>query len=100
MDWATVRQRRNVKHGGPGGWHIFLTYGGGLSSADPAFHIPVSAACDDGWFGWPCDKEMERLREAWVTENDPAKRHKIAGDIQRRAMEISVFLLFGQIFTY
>ena len=100
MDWATVRQRRTVKHGGSGGWHISLTYGGGLSSADPAFHIPVSAACDDGWFGWPCDKEMERLREAWVTENDPAKRHKIAGDIQRRAMEISVFLLFGQIFTY
>ena len=95
-DWATVRQRRTVKESGPNGWHIFLTYGGGISSSDMAFHIPASAGCDDAWFGWPCDAEIERLRRAWVTEADPEKARQIAEDYQKRAMEVTVYLPYGQ----
>jgi peptide/nickel transport system substrate-binding protein len=100
MDWATVRERRTVKGPGPDGWHFFLTFGGGLSSADPGLHIAVSTACDDAWFGWPCDAEIEELRKAWVFESDPERRREIGERIQERGMEITVFLPYGQIFQY
>ena len=28
---------------------------------------------DKSWFGWPTDPEMEKLRDAYAKETDPAK---------------------------
>lgn len=96
MDWATLVTRRTSKEPGPRGWHIFLTTGGSIGPANPAFHIQMSGGCERAFFGWPCDDRLEQLRAAWVRETDPAKAFAIAEDIQRRGMEITVYIPFGQ----
>ena len=37
--------------------------------------------CDQAWFGWPCDAEIEELRKAWVFEPDPDRRREIGARI-------------------
>jgi peptide/nickel transport system substrate-binding protein len=96
MDWATLVTRRTSKEVGPRGWHIFLTTGGSIGPANPAFHIQMSGGCERAFFGWPCDERLEQLRAAWVRETDPAKAFALAEDIQRRGMEITVYIPFGQ----
>ena len=100
MDWATVTSRRAVKEPpDQGGWNIFPTWWIGGDIASPITHAGLSAGCDKAWFGWPCDEEMERLRDAFATEPDPEKRKEIADDIQLRAFEIVTHGNFGQWFT-
>lgn len=96
MDWATLVSRRNAREPGPRGWHIFLTTGGSIGPANPAFHIQMSGGCERAFFGWPCDTRIEELRARWVRETDTARAFAIAEDIQRRGMEITVYLPYGQ----
>ena len=96
MDWATVVSRRAVRGPAANGWHIFLTMGGPLGPANPVFHVQMSAACDKGWFGWPCDAELERLRAAWIRETDPIKARWLVENIQLRGAQIVVYVPFGQ----
>jgi peptide/nickel transport system substrate-binding protein len=96
MDWATLVTRRTSKEAGPRGWHIFLTTGGSIGPANPAFHIQMSGGCERAFFGWPCDTRLEELRAAWVRETDPAKARAIVEDIQRRGMEITVYIPYGE----
>ena len=97
MDWATVTSRRAVKEPPEqGGWNIFHTWWIGGDIANPITHAGLSAACDKAWFGWPCDEEMEKLRDAFATEPDPEKRKGIAEQIQERAFEIVTHGNFGQ----
>jgi peptide/nickel transport system substrate-binding protein len=96
MDWATVVSRRAVRGPAANGWHIFLTMGGPLGPANPVFHVQMSAACDRGWFGWPCDPELERLRAAWIRETDPIRARWLVENIQLRGAQIVVYVPFGQ----
>ena len=45
----------------------------------------VNAACDKAWFGWPIDRELERLRDAFAGAD--RQRKTLAEQIQVRAME-------------
>jgi peptide/nickel transport system substrate-binding protein len=94
-DWAGIVAARVTKEQGPRGWHLFFNLGGSLLAANPAYHIQMSAACENSWFGWPCDEEMERLRFAWLRETDAARQRALLEQIQRRGMEISVFIPYG-----
>ncbi len=97
MDWATLTSRRTVKDPPEqGGWNIFHTYAGAVSASDPVAHAGMSAACDAAWFGWPCDEETERLRDAWATATELEEKQEIAKDIQRRAYEVGLYVPFGQ----
>ena len=63
--------------------------------------IPVStnflnASCDKATFGWPCDPEMERLRDAFAKETDPAKQKAIAEAVSMRAAEYPTHIHLGQ----
>ena len=62
---------------------------------------PVSAAflaanCDKAAPGWPCDEEMEKLRDQFAREGDPAKQKALAEQVQQRAMEIGTHVWVGQ----
>jgi peptide/nickel transport system substrate-binding protein len=35
---------------------------------NPISTAALAANCDAAWFGWPCDAEMEKLRNAFVRE--------------------------------
>ena len=97
MDWGSVVSRRAKKEPpAQGGWNIFVTTSGGVGSANPVLHTWIGAACDKGLFGWPCDPEIEKLRNAFAFAQTEEERKKIAKDLQTRAMEQVVFLPFGQ----
>ncbi len=42
----------------------------------------LNASCDKATFGWPCDAEIEKLRDAFAKETDPAKQKAIAEAVQ------------------
>jgi peptide/nickel transport system substrate-binding protein len=97
MDWGSVVQRR-AKREPPaqGGWNIFVTTSSGISGSNPIIHTWLGAVCDRGLFGWPCDPEIEKLRNAWGFAQSDAERLKIATDLQARAIEQVVYVPFGQ----
>jgi peptide/nickel transport system substrate-binding protein len=97
MDWGSVVSRR-AKREAPaqGGWNIFVTTTGGVGSANPVLHTWIGAACGKGLFGWPCDEQIEKLRNAYGFAQTDAEKAKIARDLQARAMDEVVYVPFGQ----
>ena len=67
-----------------------------VGSANPVLHTWIGAACDKGLFGWPCDPEIEKLRNAYGFAQTDEEKKKIARDLQTRAMEQVVYIPFGQ----
>jgi peptide/nickel transport system substrate-binding protein len=96
LDWNTVLTRRAVKKPpNDGGWHVFFTSGTGFGSSDP-FANPSSTACEKAWFGWPCDAEIEKLRDAWTREPDKKKQFAIVEELQRKMYEFVPYVSWGQ----
>jgi peptide/nickel transport system substrate-binding protein len=97
MDWQTLVARR-AKRDPPnaGGWHAFLT---GWVSADitnPIFMGFMNASCEKAMFGWPCDAEIEKLREDFARETDPAMQKVIAEAAQVRETKVVTHIPLGQ----
>ena len=67
---------------------------------NPLMHPGVSGACDEAWFGWPCDSELQELRARFSNESDGARLGDIARQIQARAMEYVTYVPLGQYFAY
>ena len=63
---------------------------------DPVSTSYLNASCDKATFGWPCDAEIERLRDAFAKETDPEKQKAIAEAVQRRAAEAPTHVHLGQ----
>jgi peptide/nickel transport system substrate-binding protein len=97
MDWGTTVSRRSKKEPpDKGGWNIFITTTGGVSSASPVLHTWIGAACDKGLFGWPCDDKIEQLRTSFSFARTDDDRKRIARELQERAMEQVVYIPIGQ----
>jgi peptide/nickel transport system substrate-binding protein len=97
MDWQTLVARR-AKREPPneGGWNAFLT---GWVSADmlnPVMTGFLNAGCDKALFGWPCDAEMERLRDAIARAPDLAAQKEVAEAVQLREREVVTHIWLGQ----
>ena len=101
MDWSTLTSRRAISDPvDQGGWNIFITWWIGADILNPVANIGVSGGCRErAWFGWPCDEEIEALRDAFAREPDPAKQMQIAEAVQRRAFEIVAYANFGKWFN-
>ena len=97
MDWQTLVARRAKKDPpNAGGWNAFLT---GWVSADilnPVMTGFVNASCDKALFGWPCDQQIEELRDAYVRAPDAAKQKEIATAVQLREREVVTHIWLGQ----
>jgi peptide/nickel transport system substrate-binding protein len=97
MDWQTLVTRRTKKDPpATGGWHAFLTSWASVDVLDPVAASFLNASCDKATFGWPCDAEMERLRDAFAKESDPAKQKAIAEAVQLREVEYPTHIQLGQ----
>ena len=97
MDWGSVVSRRAKKEPpAQGGWNIFVTTTGGVGSSDPVLHTWIGAACDKGLFGWPCDAEIEKLRNDYAIAQKDEEKAMIARELQTRAMDQVVYIPFGQ----
>ena len=97
MDWQTLVGRR-AKQDPPsqGGWNIFHTTWVNADMTNPLANLGVNAkGKTGGWFGWPEDQEIEKLRDAFSRETDPAKQKQIAEDIQKRVYEVVMYVPTG-----
>jgi peptide/nickel transport system substrate-binding protein len=97
MDWQTVVTRRTKKEpADKGGWSAFHTYAVAADILNPISDAFMVANGDKVWFGWPTDPEMEKLRDAYSKETDPAKAKALAAAVQKRAIETAQYGWLGQ----
>jgi peptide/nickel transport system substrate-binding protein len=99
MDWQTLVARRAKKDpADKGGWNALFTYSGAADILNPVMANLFNASCDKATYGWPCDAEIERLRDAFAKETDPAKQKQIAMDLQKHWVEAPTFVNLGQLY--
>src|SRR5215216_6017847 len=97
MDWQTLVARRSKKDPpNAGGWNAFMTSWVSADILNPVMAGFLNAGCDKAMFGWPCDQEMEKLRDAFARETDPAKQKTIAEAVQVRNTQATTHLFLGQ----
>ena len=58
----------------------------------------LNASCDKAMFGWPCDAEMEKLRDQFARETDPAKQKAIAEATLVRLVQYPTHIPLGQYY--
>jgi len=97
MDWQTLVARRAKKEPpSAGGWSIYLTSWGSVDVLDPVATNFLNASCDKATFGWPCDEELERLREAFAKATDAGKQRALAEAVSERAAQSPTHVVLGQ----
>jgi peptide/nickel transport system substrate-binding protein len=96
-DWQTVVARRVKKDpANAGGWHAMLTSWVSADILNPVMAGFVNSSCDKAAFGWPCDAQMEKLRDDFARATDPAKQKEIAEAVQVREAEVVTHIHLGQ----
>ena len=97
-DWQTVVARRAKKDPpSAGGWNAMLTSWVSADVLNPVSTSFVNASCDKANFGWPCDEQLEKLRDDFARETDPAKQKAIAQAVQNRVVnEFPTHVFLGQ----
>ena len=97
MDWQTLVSRRAKKDPpAAGGWHAFLTSWVSADILNPVMAGFLNSACDKAMFGWPCDEQMEKLRDQYARETDAAKQKAIAEAVQVRLTQYPTHIPLGQ----
>lgn len=97
MDWQSVVARRAKKDPpGAGGWHAFLTSWVSADVLNPVMTAFLNSSCEKALFGWPCDAEMEKLRDQYARETDPGKQKAIAEAVQVRWAQNPGHVFLGQ----
>jgi peptide/nickel transport system substrate-binding protein len=97
MDWQTMGARLSKK--GPpseGGWNAFGTNWFQLDVLDPLVTAFLISTCDKARAGWPCDPELEKLRDAFVAAVTLAERKAAADAVQTRAMQVVTHVPLGE----
>lgn len=98
MDWQTmVLRRANTGPIEQGGWSIYHTAQAVADLMNPVAnnYILGKGVNDGGFFGWPEDAEMERLRAAFAREPDPAKAKELAQAAHDRAYQMVPYIPLG-----
>ena len=70
----------------------------GADMMDPLGHLGLRSNCEKAWFGWPCDAEVEKLRNTFATVSETGKRVEIAKAVQLRALETLPYVPLGQMY--
>ena len=97
MDWQTLVARRAKKDPPTqGGWHAFITSWVSADILNPVSTAFLNSSCDKALFGWPCDAQIEKLRDDFARETDPAKQKAIAEAVQVRWTQYPTHIHLGQ----
>src|SRR5262249_5511656 len=100
MDAQTMVARFNRKDPPiAGGWNAMIASWASVDAHDPVVAGLLNARCDKARPGWPCDEELEMLRDRYARETDPAKQKQIAEAVQVRAIQVTTHVILGQWFT-
>src|SRR3981189_898460 len=97
MDWQSIIGCPSPKNPPEqGGWHAHLISPSAMDLVDPVSNRYLNSSCDKAFNGWPCDPEMEMLRDRFARETDPAKLKEIAEAAQVRASEWTPSVNLGE----
>ncbi|MSP50432.1 MAG: ABC transporter substrate-binding protein [Alphaproteobacteria bacterium] len=98
FDWGAVVARTAKKDPvDQGGWNLFVTTAGGVYAMDPLLNTNTDMSCDGrNNVGWPCDQEVERLRDRYIRATDPAQKKEIMTTLHKRLWETQPTVLLGQ----
>jgi len=97
MDWQTVVARRTKKDPpDKGGWNAMITSWAAADILNPVSTAFLNASCDKALFGWPCDEAIEKLRDQYAKEPDPAKQKQFALDLQKYWVDHPTHAILGQ----
>ncbi len=97
MDWQTVVARRAKKDApDAGGWNAFLTSWVAGDLLNPVMAGFFNSACDKAMFGWPCDEQIEKLRDDFAKALDADKQKDIVAALQKRVAEYPTHVHLGQ----
>ena len=98
-DWQTVVARRAKKDpANAGGWHAMLTAWVSADILNPVMTGFTNSSCDKAMFGWPCDEQIEKLRDDFARETDVAKQKAIVEAVQMREREVVTHIHLGQYY--
>jgi peptide/nickel transport system substrate-binding protein len=98
-EWGTIVKRVQVREPvDRGGWSVVGTAFASFDMLNPATNRNLRAPGPTGYSipGWASDETIEDLRKAWFAATDEAQRRDLADKIQRRALEIGLYLPIGQ----
>lgn len=97
MDWQTLVARR-VKKEPPsqGGWHAMLTSWVAADILNPVMAGFFNASCDKAMFGWPCNPTIDKFRDDFAKETDPAKQKIIVENLQKYWVDHPTHINVGQ----
>jgi peptide/nickel transport system substrate-binding protein len=96
MDWNTVSSRRNKKDG----WNIFITGSNSVALMNPVTsNLMSGAGYPKAFYGWPSDSRIETLREAFAAATAEPERKALAEEVQKRAMEVGIYVPLGEFRT-
>src|SRR5262249_41561459 len=97
MDWQTLVARVAKKDPpASGGWHAFVTSWAAIDILDPVMTGFLNASCDKAMRGWPCDAEMETLRDQFARATDPGTQKAVAEAVQVRLTQYPTHVPLGQ----
>ena len=97
MDWQSIVIRAAKKvPPEAGGWNAFLVSPSAMGLVNPVSNIMLNSSCEKALSGWPCDPEMEKLRDQFARETDPAKLKEIAEAAQLGALEWTPYVHLGE----
>ena len=91
-----VSRRVRKEPADKGGWNLMQTSWVSADILNPVMTGFLNASCDKAAFGWPCDEQMEKLRDDFARETDPAKQKAIAEAVQMRWREVVTHVHLGQ----
>jgi peptide/nickel transport system substrate-binding protein len=100
MDWQTVLGR--VPKMGPpseGGWNALLTAWAQVDILNPTMMPYLAANCDKARPGWPCDAEMEKLRDDYARATTPQDRMRLAAAAQVLNTKIVTQIPIGEFWN-
>ena len=98
MDWQSMVTRLISKKGPPseGGWNAYGTSWSQIDILDPLMNPSIAATCEKARAGWPCDPELEKLRDVFIRAETPAAKKAAAEAVQVRALEVVTHLPLGE----
>lgn len=97
MDWASVTARRAKKEApSEGGWNVYVTIAGEFDANSPVTNAYLAPACGNSLPGWPCDKQLDELRTAWLQSANATERKQRLDAFQTRAFEAVPYINAGQ----
>ena len=97
MDWQTLVARRSKRDPvDKGGWNAFITSWTAGDLFNPVAHAFLNSSCEKALFGWPCDEQIEKLRDDFARAADTAKQKEIVAAIQKRWTEYPTHVHLGQ----